>query len=106
MITLDPEFIGSLAPPSKLTMETTFDGKPSVEIHYARLPRLERLKASGQADETEEMDGDGQRSVADDGENNEKKSIKEKHKMRGRNKSLKRYCLTLRHHNCHSSHCL
>jgi len=91
MITLDPEFVGSLAPPSKLTTETTFDGKPSLELSYARLPRLERLKLSGRADETEEMGEDEQDSAADDGENKEKKRIKEKHKMRGRNKSLKRY---------------
>ncbi|KIL71487.1 hypothetical protein M378DRAFT_1019747 [Amanita muscaria Koide BX008] len=89
MITLDPEFVGSLAPPSKLTTETTFDGKPSVETPFARLPRLERLKVSGHADETEEMDED---DAADDGEDKaEKKRLKEKRKMRGRNKSLKRY---------------
>lgn len=91
MITLDPEFVGSLAPPSKLMTETTFDGKPSVEIPYARLPRYERLKVSGQADETEEIDedlGDG----ADDGKNEEeRKQLREKRKMRGRNKSLKRF---------------
>jgi len=51
MITVDPEFVGSLAPPSKLTTETTFDA--TKEIPFARLPRVERLKVSGKADETE-----------------------------------------------------
>jgi len=53
MITFDPEFVGSLAPPSKLATETTFDEKPNKEIPFARLPRMERLKVSGKADETE-----------------------------------------------------
>ncbi|KAF8631164.1 hypothetical protein AX15_002503 [Amanita polypyramis BW_CC] len=92
MITLDPDFVGSIAPPSKLTTETNFDGKSSMEMSYARLPRYERLKVSGQADETEEVDdedlGDG---VDADKSEEEKKQIKEKRKMRGKNKSLKRY---------------
>ena len=90
MITLDPEFVGSLAPPPKLTTEV--DDKS--DIPYARLPRYERLKVSGKADETEEADED-----EDDGESGEEgnksgkssKAEKEKNKMRGKNKSLKRY---------------
>ena len=62
MITLDPEFVGSLAPPPKLT--TAVDDKS--DIPYARLPRYERLKVSGKADETEEADED-----EDDGESSE-----------------------------------
>jgi U3 small nucleolar RNA-associated protein 7 len=89
MITLDPEFVGSLAPPSKLTTETTFDGKPTVEIPYARLPRLERLKVSGKADETEvdneEWDADDPNATKKDREEREKR------KMRGKGKSLKRF---------------
>jgi|ERR1700722_6725176 len=91
MIALDPEFVGSLAPPSKLTTVTTVDGKPPVDIPFARLPRLERLRVQGKADETEIADDND-----DGGENldsNSKKELKEereKKKMRGKRKSLKR----------------
>ncbi len=93
MITLDPDFVGSLASPSKLTTETTLDGKPSVEVPHARMSRYDRLKASGHADETEEKDEDesDQDDGSDDGKSKEeRKQLKEKRKMRGRNKSLKR----------------
>lgn len=86
LITLDPGFVGSLAPPSKLT-ETTFDGKPSVEIPYSRLSRLERLKVSGKADETEETDGEN----AGDKPVKISKEEREKRKLRGKGKSLSRY---------------
>jgi U3 small nucleolar RNA-associated protein 7 len=93
MITLDPEFVGSLAPPSKLTTETTFDGRPSVDIPYARLPRLERLKVSGKIDEAEDLEAD-----AEEGDEAVPKKLSqeevEKKKMRGRSKSLKRYVLS------------
>ncbi|KAJ7206454.1 BING4CT-domain-containing protein [Mycena rebaudengoi] len=87
MITLDPELIGSLAPPSKLSTTTTFDGKPPVEIPFARLPRLERLRVQGKADETEVVDPD---DTDKDGRPLNKEE-KEKKKMRGKGKSLKRY---------------
>jgi hypothetical protein len=89
MITLDPEFVGTLAPPTKLT--TTLDGK--VETPYARLPRIERLRVSGKADETELADADeGAEEAAEaDTHANTSKAAKEKNKMRGKNKSLKRY---------------
>ncbi|KAF8174404.1 BING4CT-domain-containing protein [Pholiota molesta] len=89
LITLDPEFVGNLAPPSKMTT-TTFDGKPEVAVPYARLSRLERLRVSGKIDETEEHSGDD----AVDAEGDAKKATKEereKRKMRGKGKSLKRY---------------
>lgn len=88
MIALDPEFIGSLAPPSKLTTGTTFDGKPAVEIPFARLPRLERLRVQGKADETEIGNGE---SDDDDESKPQSKEEREKRKMRGKGKSLKRY---------------
>ncbi|PBK71320.1 BING4CT-domain-containing protein [Armillaria solidipes] len=93
LITLDPEFVGSLAPPSKLTTETTFDGKPSVEIPFTRLPRLERLRVQGKADETEVLSDDDEASgaEADPEAKARSKEEKEKRKMRGKNKSLKRY---------------
>ncbi|EIN04709.1 BING4CT-domain-containing protein [Punctularia strigosozonata HHB-11173 SS5] len=90
-ITLDPEFIGTLAPPTKLT--TAVNGK--VDTPYARLPRLERLRVSGKADETEAAGSSEEE--ADEGDGNkdeharESKATKEKKKMRGKNKSLKRY---------------
>ncbi|KAH9949714.1 BING4CT-domain-containing protein [Amylocystis lapponica] len=88
MITLDPEFVGSLAPPPALA--TAADGP--ADVPFARLPRLERLRVQGKADETEE--GDEQRM--DDGDDAEPakrpmREEKEKRKMRGKNKSLKRY---------------
>ncbi|KAJ7148624.1 BING4CT-domain-containing protein [Mycena crocata] len=87
MITLDPELIGSLAPPSKLSTTTTFDGKPAVETPFARLPRLDRLRVQGKADETEVVDAD---DTAPDGRKFTKEE-KERKKMRGKGKSLKRY---------------
>lgn len=86
MIALDPEFIGSLAPPPKLS--TAVDGQ--ADIPFARLPRLERLRVQGKADETEE----GDEQEAEDGEEGTKKPTsqeKEKKKMRGKNKSMKRF---------------
>ena len=92
MITLDPEFVGSLAPEPKLT--TAVDDKS--EMPYARLPRLERLRVSGKADETEEGDEQEAGSDAEGDKDDHKpakmsKAEKEKKKMRGKNKSLKRY---------------
>lgn len=83
MIVLDPDVVGTMAAPAKLG-ETTIDGKASVAIPFARLPRIERLRVSGKADETEENSDDEAQGV--DG-----REEKEKRKMRGRNKSLKRY---------------
>ena len=81
MIALDPEFVGSLAPPPKLTSGTT-------DTPFARMPRLERLRAQGKADETE---------IANDSPDDENHSGKkqdrearEKRKMRGKGKSTKR----------------
>ncbi|KAF9458559.1 BING4CT-domain-containing protein [Collybia nuda] len=88
MISLDPEFVGSLAPPSKLTTVTTIDGKPPVEIPFARLPRLERLKVSGKADETE---ADNEDEGDDSNGKKFSREEREKRKMRGKGKSLKRY---------------
>ena len=92
MITLDPEFVGSLAPEPKLT--TAVNG--SHDIPFARLPRLERLRVQGKADETEEADADAPAADGEDDEDGtQKKKMtkeeKEKKKMRGKNKALKRY---------------
>ncbi|KAF7297852.1 WD-REPEATS-REGION domain-containing protein [Mycena chlorophos] len=85
MITLDPEFIGSLA--LKQSTATTLDGKPAQEVPFARLPRLERLRIQGKADETEVIDPD---DYAADGTKRTPEE-KERKKMRGKGKSLKRY---------------
>lgn len=89
MIALDPEFVGSLAPPSKLT--TTVQG--STAIPFARLPRLERLRVQGKADETEIVD------VSDDDKNphgkKQDREEREKRKMRGKGKSMKRLVTVL-----------
>lgn len=91
MIALDPEFVGSLAPEPKLA--TAVDDKS--DLSYARLPRLERLRISGKADGTEEGEEEEASgvNVQEGGEKtaNRSKAEKEKQKMRGKNKSLKRY---------------
>ena len=87
LITLDPEFVGSLAPPPKLTTAVN----DTTDLSYARLPRIERLRVSGKADETE--DGDDGAAAGSDAEGQQhrpSKAEKEKKKMRGKNKSLKR----------------
>lgn len=81
--------VGNLAPPSKLTV-TTFDGKPAVEVPYARLPRIERLRASGKIDETEDNSGDEGVVNGEEGKKLSKEE-REKRKTRGKGKSLKRY---------------
>ncbi|CAA7263659.1 unnamed protein product [Cyclocybe aegerita] len=90
LITLDPEMVGNLAPPPKLTTVTTFDGKPPVDIPYARLPRMERLKVSGKLDEKEDNSGEEDEG-ADPEAKAKAKEEREKRKMRGKGKSLNRY---------------
>lgn len=83
MITLDPEFVGSITLPTKST--TDIDGK--TDVPFARLPRQHRLKLQGRADETEE--------ISEEEENGEEgkaaRKEEEKRRMRGRNKAIKRY---------------
>ncbi len=93
-IALDPDFVGALAPPP--TLASAVDGRH--DVPYARLPRYERLRAAGKADETEVGDGGDGAGEADGGGEGEaegrkgaSKVDKEKKKMRGRNKTLKRY---------------
>lgn len=88
MIALDPDFVGSLAPPTKLT--TAVHDKH--DVPFARLPRLERLRIEGKADETE-LDVEGKTDGADDDDDRGKRTSREereKRKMRGKGKSLKR----------------
>ncbi|KAF8431963.1 BING4CT-domain-containing protein [Boletus edulis BED1] len=88
MIALDPDFVGSLAPPTRLT--TAVHDK--LDIPFARLPRLERLRVQGKADETElDADTDAVATEDDGGKNKKSRAEREKRKMRGKGKSLKRY---------------
>ncbi|KAG1843050.1 WD40-repeat-containing domain protein [Suillus subluteus] len=90
MITLDPDFVGALAPPTKLTTAVN----DTHNIPFARLPRLERLRVQGKADETELVDDDDEDGAEGDSDKNDKpqsRAEKEKRKMRGKGKSLKRY---------------
>ncbi|KAG5643435.1 hypothetical protein DXG03_000943 [Asterophora parasitica] len=90
MITLDPDLIGSLAPPPKLTTATSsiLSGKSVPETPFARLPRMERLKVSGKADITEDQ-SDGEE--VDDNGKKVSRGERERRKQRGKGKSLKRY---------------
>ncbi|KAG1869040.1 BING4CT-domain-containing protein [Suillus subalutaceus] len=90
MISLDPDFVGALAPPTKLTTAVN----DTHDIPFARLPRLERLRIQGKADETELVDDDDEDAAEGDGDKNDKpqsRAEKEKRKMRSKGKSLKRY---------------
>ncbi|KAJ3712963.1 WD40-repeat-containing domain protein [Lentinula raphanica] len=93
MITLDPELIGGLAPPSKLVIGGSGSSR-ATEIPFARLPRSERLRVSGKADLTEEPTSDAE-SGRDASDSSKPKAMtkeeREKKKMRGKGKSLKRY---------------
>lgn len=98
MIALDPEFVGALAPPSKLTTAAALAGAP--EVPFARLPRLDRLRVLGKADETEVEGAEEDDGGADEGQGEPgskatpSRAEKEKKKMRGKGKSLKRYAVT------------
>jgi hypothetical protein len=88
MITLDPEFLGRFAPQSKLTK-----GIDAEAVPFARQPRLNRLRIQGKADETEDVSEDelvAERPV-DTGNPRKRDYLgREKRKMRGKDKSLKR----------------
>jgi U3 small nucleolar RNA-associated protein 7 len=88
MITLDPEFLGKLTSPGKMT-----EGIDPDTIPFARRPRLERLRVQGKADVTEDVneademtDDPADATVARARDYAER----ERRKMRGKGKSLKR----------------
>ncbi|KAE9384935.1 WD40 repeat-like protein, partial [Gymnopus androsaceus JB14] len=98
MIALDSEFVGSLAPPSKLTTDTTGGSGSSraTEILFSRLPRAERLRVSGKADLTEEVYSDaesleGDKNGSGGPKRKEDREEREKRKMHRKGKSMKRY---------------
>lgn len=94
MIALDPEFLGGFAPESQLT-----EGVDRGTLSFARQPRLHRLRIQEKADKTEEASEN--EAVVDspaDGSNTSKRDRvgQGKRKMRGKDKSLKRFvdCLS------------
>ena len=102
MISLDPEFLGTMAPASKLSVDV--DGKPQLVrpgVPFKKLTRIERLRADGKADETELGLHDDEKMVDEDEEDATgqggkrltqfEREEKEKLKMRGKGKSMKRY---------------
>lgn len=86
MITLNPEFVGSLAPPSKLTTAVNNTN----DTPFARLPRLERLRIQGKADETEILESSGDEDQGPSGKK-EGSVARKKRKLRGKGKSMKRF---------------
>ncbi|KAG8693175.1 Small subunit (SSU) processome component [Ceratobasidium sp. 395] len=85
MITLDPEFIGQLAEPRHVPFTTP-------ELPFRRKSRLDRLRDLGRADESPGSEEEG--DVEDENTEQGKKTqpeVKEKMKMRGKGKSMKRY---------------
>jgi U3 small nucleolar RNA-associated protein 7 len=89
MIALDPEFLGGFAPQSHLS-----EGVDRDTMSFSRQPRLHRLRVQGKADETE--DASENEAVVDcpaDSSNPSKRDRmgQGKRKMRGKDKSLKRF---------------
>ena len=88
MIALDPEFLGKLTSPGKMT-----EGMDPDAVPFARRPRLERLRIQGKADVTEDVneadvmtDDTADAAVARERDHTERA----RGKMRGKGKSLKR----------------
>lgn len=99
LITLDPEYIGGVAEPSKIAAND--EGLP-LEA-YRKLPRFAKLHVSGQADTTEIHDPlddnvDGEESGEEGYKGLNVKEVQQKReerkkrmRMRGKDKSIKRY---------------
>lgn len=94
MITLNPDVVGSLAPPSKFTYASNQAGT-TVGVPFRVLPRVERLRAQGRLVERSVIVENDEPPEDDDEKDRDqsihKKDIQEKKKMRGKNKTLKRY---------------
>ncbi|SRR5258708_27333524 len=91
MIALDPEFLGGFAPQSRLS-----EGMDQGTMSFARESRLHRLHIQGKADKTEDQNEDeaGTECPVDSGNTSKRDHVgqgKHKHKMRGKDKSLKRF---------------
>jgi U3 small nucleolar RNA-associated protein 7 len=87
MIALDPEFLGGFAPQNKLT-----EGIDPNALPFARQPRLNRLRIQSKADETEDAsEGESIVERPEDTSNMKCDVIRrERHRMRGKGKSIKR----------------
>ncbi|KIY50221.1 BING4CT-domain-containing protein [Fistulina hepatica ATCC 64428] len=87
MITLDPEFVGSMAAQST--------APPDAGIPFPRLSRMDKLRLQGKVDETEVTRSADDANTDDENDDEEaraqKKEAREKKKMRGKGKSLKRF---------------
>jgi U3 small nucleolar RNA-associated protein 7 len=89
MIALDPEFLGGFAPQSRLS-----EGMDQGAMPFARQPRLHRLHIQGKADKTEDRSDDeaGMEFTVDSSNTSKRDHVSQgKHKMRGKDKSLKRF---------------
>ena len=87
MITLDPEFLGGIAPQSQLTDSTDQGTMP-----FARQPRLYRLHIQAKADETEDASEDETVMESSVGSSNPSKrdhAGQGKRKTRGKDKRLR-----------------
>jgi U3 small nucleolar RNA-associated protein 7 len=88
MITLDPEFLGNLVSPGKMS-----EGMDPDTLPFARRPRLERLRVQGKADVTEdicEADATTDDPMGTTVTRERDHAEREKRRMRGKGKSLKR----------------
>lgn len=105
LISLDPNFVGSIAPKSDQTRGNLYQStsllkdpdRKSIIVHnpnsikpYRKLNRIEKLKAAGVDALEPDQEGGGD-DDGDDKQKNAKTEPSEKKKMRGRNSSLKRF---------------
>lgn len=88
-IVMDPEMLGGMAEEGKI-----------LDVVHRKLPRMDRLRQTGKADETEIVDAEAETDVEPaDGEGDLIDGVTPKHlrekrkkkKMRGKDKSMKRY---------------
>lgn len=90
LITMDPSSLGSLAPATKLTHLP----QPTKPVPFSKLPRIDRLKANDaiEDDPADLAPSSDDELAADDDEGRKRARVeKETKKMRGKNKSLKRF---------------
>lgn len=99
MIALDPEFLGGFAPQSQPPTEGTDQGRTAQAVSFVRQPRLHRLHIQGKADETEDASEDEAAAkessvgVSSSHLSKRDRAGREKRKMRGKDKSLKRFVI-------------
>ena len=72
----------------------TVSGSATGDIPFSRLPRYERLRIQGKADEGQVVEDEEDQNDDDENTKQQKRAEKEKKKMRGKNKSLSRYVST------------